>query len=100
GVQTCALPIYLEEILRVLLPEAFAVVKETANRFSNNKELRVTATDFDRDLAASNDFVKIEGNQAIWKNEWMAAGGEIQWNMVHYDVQLIRSEERRVGKQC
>ncbi len=89
---------HLEEILRVLLPEAFAVVKETANRFSNNKELRVTATDFDRDLAASNDFVKIEGNQAIWKNEWMAAGGEIQWNMVHYDVQLIGGMVLHDGK--
>ncbi len=79
----------LEEILLDILPEAFAVVKETANRFTNNQEIVVTATDHDRDLAAENDYVRIEGDKAIWKNSWVAAGGEITWNMVHYDVQLI-----------
>ncbi|MBY5958128.1 preprotein translocase subunit SecA [Membranicola marinus] len=89
---------YLEEILMELLPEAFAVVKETANRFKNNKELIVTATDFDRDLAASHDFVEIKGEQAVWKNEWLAAGAEIQWDMVHYDVQLIGGMVLHDGK--
>lgn len=89
---------HLEEILLELLPEAFAVVKETANRFSNNSEIVVTATDFDRDLAAQHDFIRIEGDNAIWKNEWMAAGGEIQWNMIHYDVQLIGGMVLHDGK--
>src|SRR5690606_34231426 len=89
---------HLEEILMELLPEAFAVVKETANRFKNNEELIVTATDFDRDLAASSDYVTIEGDQAIWKNHWTAAGGEIQWDMVHYDVQLIGGMVLHEGK--
>lgn len=90
--------IYLEEILHEILPEAFAVVKETANRFKNNKELVVTATDFDKDLAAQHNFIKIEGEKAIWKNEWIAAGGEIQWDMVHYDVQLIGGMVLHDGK--
>lgn len=89
---------HLEEILQELLPEAFAVVKETANRFKNNKEIVVTATDFDRELAAHNAYVRIEGDQAIWKNEWEAAGGEVQWNMVHYDVQLIGGMVLHDGK--
>ncbi len=79
----------LEEILLEMLPEAFAVVKETANRFSNNSEIEVTATQHDKDLAATNEYVSIQGEKAIWKNNWVAAGGEITWNMVHYDVQLI-----------
>jgi len=79
----------LEEVLMDILPEAFAVVKETANRFSKNAEIEVTATDHDRQLAAGNEYVTISGDKAIWKNKWMAAGGEITWNMVHYDVQLI-----------
>lgn len=89
---------YLEEILLEILPEAFAVVKETANRFTKNKELEVTATDFDRSLAARVDYVKIKGDKAIWKNEWTAAGGHIQWNMVHYDVQLIGGMVLHDGK--
>ena len=82
---------HLEEILKELLPEAFAVVKETARRFSNSPTITVTATDHDRDLAAnqSKDYVKIERDKAIWRNSWNAAGAEITWNMVHYDVQLI-----------
>ncbi len=89
---------HLEEILLEILPEAFAVVKEVANRFKNNKEIVVTATDFDRDLAAANGFVRIEGDQAIWKNEWIAAGADIQWDMVHYDVQLIGGMVLHDGK--
>ncbi len=82
---------HLEEILKELLPEAFAVVKETARRFSNNSTLTVTATEHDRNLAANpkKDYVSIEGDKAIWKNSWDAAGAQITWNMVHYDVQLI-----------
>ncbi len=80
---------HLEDILKEILPEAFAVVKETATRFSNNSEIRVKATQHDKDLAAFNDYVNIQGDQAVWKNSWTAAGGDITWNMIHYDVQLI-----------
>ncbi|MFN8238296.1 MAG: hypothetical protein U0T77_09010 [Chitinophagales bacterium] len=79
----------IEEILNEILPEAFAVVKETARRFSTNEFIRVKATQFDRDLAVKNPSVKIEGDEAVFPNKWTAAGGEISWNMVHYDVQLI-----------
>lgn len=88
----------IEEILGQLLPEAFAVVKETARRFTENEELVVTASAFDRDLAASKDFVRIEGDKAIWKNRWQAAGTEVVWNMVHYDVQLIGGIVLHQGK--
>ena len=89
---------HLEEILNEILPEAFAVVKETSRRFMENSELEVTATDFDRDLAASKSYVSIDGDKAIWKNTWTAAGGEITWNMVHYDVQLIGGMVLHDGK--
>lgn len=89
---------YLEEILEEILPEAFAVVKETARRFTNNEQLEVTATDFDKNLAAEVDFMKIKGDKAIWKNEWMAAGSKVVWNMVHYDVQLIGGMVLHDGK--
>lgn len=80
----------IEEVLWTILPEAFAVVKETSRRFSEDKELRVTATEHDRNLAAARKgYVRIEGDTAIWQNEWLAAGGQVTWNMVHYDVQLI-----------
>ncbi|MEZ5026086.1 MAG: preprotein translocase subunit SecA [Chitinophagales bacterium] len=79
----------IEEILNEILPEAFAVVKEAARRFSSNEFIRVKATDLDRNLAVKNPQIKIEGDDAIYPNKWMAAGGEIAWNMVHYDVQLI-----------
>ncbi len=73
-----------------VLPEVFAVVKETARRFKENDTIEVTATQSDRDLAAAGkDFVSIEGDKAIYKNEWMAGGNMIKWDMVHYDVQLI-----------
>jgi preprotein translocase subunit SecA len=79
----------IEEILNEILPEAFAVVKETARRFSTNEFIRVKATQFDRDLAVKNPAVKIVGDEVVFPNKWTAAGGEISWNMVHYDVQLI-----------
>ncbi|MBK7872075.1 MAG: preprotein translocase subunit SecA [Saprospiraceae bacterium] len=81
----------LEIILKDILPEAFAVVKETARRFNESETLVVTALDHDRELAAKSGktYVKIEGDKAIWHNKWTAAGGDITWNMVHYDVQLI-----------
>ena len=78
-----------EEVLETILPEAFAVVKETARRFSENTEVVSTATELDRDLSVKKEHIRIEGDQAIYKNTWMAAGSPITWNMVHYDVQLI-----------
>ena len=87
-----------ENILQEILPEAFAVVKETARRFSENESLIVTATQHDRDIAAVKPSVKIEGNNAIWENSWIAAGGQIKWNMVHYDVQLIGGMVLHDGK--
>ncbi len=87
-----------EEILQEILPEAFAVVKETSRRFSANETLSVRATDADRDLATKKDFVDISGDQAIYKNHWKAGGNEIEWNMVHYDVQLIGGMVLHEGK--
>lgn len=89
---------HLEEVLKEILPEAFAVVKETARRFMQNETIEVTATDHDRDLAASNNYVEIVGDKAIWKNSWVAAGGDITWNMMHYDVQLIGGMVLHEGK--
>ncbi|SFC36263.1 preprotein translocase subunit SecA [Parapedobacter composti] len=88
----------LEEVLMQLLPEAFAVVKETARRFTENPELEVTASDFDREIAAQKTNVQIVGDKALWKNTWMAAGTEVTWNMVHYDVQLIGGIVLHEGK--
>jgi preprotein translocase subunit SecA len=88
----------LEEVLREILPEAFAVVKETARRFTENETLTVTATEHDADLAAAKSYVTIEGGKAFWKNKWTAAGAEITWNMVHYDVQLIGGMVLHDGK--
>ncbi|MEL6636208.1 MAG: preprotein translocase subunit SecA [Bacteroidota bacterium] len=89
---------HLEEILKEILPEAFALVKETARRFTENETISVTATDHDRQLAASKDYITIQGDQAIYKNSWLAAGGEITWNMIHYDVQLIGGMVLHDGK--
>lgn len=91
---------HLETILKTIMPEAFAVVKETARRFANNKTIEVTATQHDREIAADSQktYVKIQGDKAIWKNSWVAAGGEIEWNMVHYDVQLIGGMVLHEGK--
>lgn len=88
----------LEEVLAELLPEAFAVVKETARRFTENDVLEVSATMFDRELAARKPNVTIEGDKAYWKNKWIAAGNEVTWNMVHYDVQLIGGIVLHQGK--
>jgi preprotein translocase subunit SecA len=90
----------LEEVLWIILPEAFAVVKETSRRFSQNETLAVSATEHDRKLAAKagKTYISIQGDQAIWKNNWLAAGGEITWNMVHYDVQLIGGMVLHDGK--
>jgi preprotein translocase subunit SecA len=88
----------IEEILKEILPEAFAVVKETARRFKENSELVSTATQMDRDFSVSKDYVRIEGDKVIFKNTWTAAGGLITWNMVHYDVQLIGGIVLHQGK--
>ncbi|RYY21908.1 MAG: preprotein translocase subunit SecA, partial [Sphingobacteriaceae bacterium] len=88
----------LEVILMEILPEAFAVVKETARRLANNKTLEVTATDFDRELASYKKNVLISGDKAIHHNSWLAAGNEVTWNMVHYDVQLIGGIVLHEGK--
>jgi len=88
----------LEEILMNILPEAFAVVKETAKRFSENKGIEVTATQFDRDLAAKKSNVVIQGDKATHSSTWIAAGNEVTWNMVHYDVQLIGGTVLHQGK--
>lgn len=79
----------IEEVLEEIRPEAFAVVKETARRWSENGELKVTATQMDRDLSMKKDGITIDGDQAIWHNKWTAAGAAVEWNMVHYDVQLM-----------
>ncbi|HUS03664.1 MAG TPA: preprotein translocase subunit SecA [Chitinophagaceae bacterium] len=88
----------IEEILKEILPEAFAVVKETASRFKNNTELVATATELDRNLSVKKNYIKIEGDRSIFKNTWTAAGGEVTWNMVHYDVQLIGGMVLHEGK--
>lgn len=88
----------IEEVLNQVLPDAFSIVKETARRFKENETIEVTATQFDRDLAARKDFVTIQGEKAIYKNRWMAGGNEIVWDMVHYDVQLIGGVVLHQGK--
>ncbi|WP_028296255.1 preprotein translocase subunit SecA [Olivibacter sitiensis] len=88
----------LEEVLMQILPEAFAVVKETARRFSENPLLEVTASEFDRDLSTRKPNVEIKGDKALWSNTWVAAGNEVTWNMVHYDVQLIGGIVLHEGK--
>lgn len=88
----------LEVILMDILPQAFAVVKETARRLKENETLEVTATDFDRDLAGRKQNVIIKGDKAIHHNKWLAAGNEVTWNMVHYDVQLIGGVVLHQGK--
>jgi len=79
----------IEEILLEKIPEAFCIVKETARRFTENEHVRATALDYDRDLAATVDFVNIEGDQAVWSNSWIAGGNLTKWEMIHYDVQLF-----------
>lgn len=88
----------VETVLNDVLPDAFAIVKETARRLSENNELVVTATEFDRELAMEKDFVRIEDDKAVYANAWMAGGNTVTWNMVHYDVQLIGGIVLHSGK--
>lgn len=88
----------LEAALDEALPEAFAIMKDTARRFKENETVEVTANDFDRDLAAKFDFVEIDGDKAIFHNEWEAGGNMLTWDMVHYDVQLIGGVVLHKGK--
>lgn len=87
-----------QEILNEILPEAFAVIKETARRFKENERVKVTATQMDRDLAARKSSIDIDGDQAYYHNKWMAGGNLITWDMVHYDVQLIGGIVLHQGK--
>ena len=88
----------LEVALEEALPEVFAIIKDTARRLTENETIEVTANDFDRDLAATHDFLKIEGDKAIYFNHWVAGGTEITWEMVHYDVQLFGGVVLHKGK--
>jgi preprotein translocase subunit SecA len=88
----------IEEVLAEIQPEAFAVVKETARRFSTNEELVATATALDREFSVKKDYISIKGEQSVFKNTWTAAGGKVTWNMVHYDVQLIGGSVLHEGK--
>ncbi|HNW48856.1 MAG TPA: preprotein translocase subunit SecA, partial [Bacteroidales bacterium] len=88
----------IEEVLLEVLPAAFAIMKSTARRFKENSVIEVKASELDRDLAAKHDFVSIEGDKAIWQNNWMAGGNRIVWDMVHYDVQLFGGVVLHQGK--
>ncbi len=88
----------IEEVLEQVLPEAFAIMKSTARRFKEKTEIRVKAYEWDKNLAAKKDFVKIEGDEAVWSNSWLAGGNTITWDMVHYDVQLIGGIVLHQGK--
>ena len=88
----------IEEALEAILPEAFAVVKETARRFKESTEIIAAATPLDRDLSVKRDYVTIDGEKSVFKNTWSAAGGQVTWNMVHYDVQLIGGVVLHQGK--
>jgi len=87
-----------ENVLNEILPEAFATIKETAKRFKDNEQLKVTANAFDREISAEKEYVNLEGDLAIWNNSWDAAGKPITWDMVHYDVQLIGGVAMHQGK--
>ncbi|WP_417444920.1 preprotein translocase subunit SecA [Joostella sp.] len=87
-----------EKTLNEILPEAYAVVKETAKRFANNETITVTASTFDREISGNNDYVTLQDDKAIWKNSWDAAGKEVTWDMIHYDVQLIGGIAMHQGK--
>ena len=88
----------MEVVLEQSLPEVFAIMKDTARRFAENEEVVVTANQFDRDLAARFDFVRIEDDKAIYANHWKAGGNEITWDMIHYDVQLFGGVVLHKGK--
>ncbi|KZS40364.1 preprotein translocase subunit SecA [Aquimarina aggregata] len=87
-----------ENALNDILPEAFAVVKETAKRFANNESIEVTASAYDRELSGAREHITLDGDQAIWSTSWDAAGKEVKWDMVHYDVQLIGGIALHEGK--
>ncbi|WP_209405967.1 preprotein translocase subunit SecA [Pseudozobellia sp. WGM2] len=87
-----------EKTLNEILPVAFAVVKETAKRFANNEKISVSASEFDRQISATKSYVSLDGEKAIWSNSWDAAGKEVTWDMVHYDVQLIGGIALHQGK--
>ena len=87
-----------EKVLNEILPEAFALIKETSRRLAQNGEIRVTATELDRELAATKDFVEVQGDTASWKNRWDAEGTPVVWDMVHYDVQFIGGVVLHSGK--
>ena len=88
----------IEKVLDEILPDAFAIMKSTARRFTQNPEIRVKATQFDRDLSTTREFVTIDGDHAVWQNHWMAGGNEVTWDMIHYDVQLIGGIVLHQGK--
>ena len=88
----------IEKVLDEILPDAFAIMKSTARRFAQNETIRVKATQFDRDLSTTKEFVTIEGDYAVWQNHWLAGGNEMTWDMVHYDVQLIGGIVLHQGK--
>ncbi|HEX7906158.1 MAG TPA: preprotein translocase subunit SecA [Chitinophagaceae bacterium] len=88
----------IEEALEEIMPEAFAVVKETAHRFKENTALVSAATQLDRDLSVKKEYIRIEGDNSIFNNTWTAAGGQVTWNMLHYDVQLIGGAVLHSGK--
>jgi len=87
-----------EKVLEEILPEAFAVVKETAKRFFHNEELVVEASEYDRELSGIKDYINLDGNKAVWSNSWDAAGKPVTWDMIHYDVQLIGGIVMHQGK--
>jgi preprotein translocase subunit SecA len=87
-----------EKVLHDILPEAYANIKETATRFAENQSLSVTASAFDRELSGTKDYITLDGNTATWKNTWDAAGKEVTWDMIHYDVQLIGGTAMHQGK--
>ena len=87
-----------EDVLNTILPEAFAVVKETAKRFVNNETIKVSANAFDREISGAKDYVTLDGESALWANSWDAAGKAITWDMIHYDVQLIGGIALHQGK--
>jgi preprotein translocase subunit SecA len=88
----------LEKVLLKVLPQVYAIVRETAKRFKENEFLEVTAQDFDRQMAATREHIKVEGDKARWANQWMAAGNMVTWDMVHYDVQIIGGIVLHEGK--
>ncbi|MFZ6664724.1 preprotein translocase subunit SecA [Peijinzhouia sedimentorum] len=88
----------LEEVLEIVLPRAFAIIRDTARRLKENGKLEVTALDYDRAFAVKHKHVQIQGDKAIWANKWVVAGNELEWDMLHYDVQIIGGVVLHQGK--